>query len=80
VATYGGWFVGRGQVERGVALAAAAVADQKAFVGFRPYFGRQLAQLEGLLPANDFAAAVARGKTLDVDTVVAELLVETGAE
>jgi serine/threonine protein kinase/tetratricopeptide (TPR) repeat protein len=68
--------VAQGQVEQGIEWAAAAQADQKSFPLIRPSMRRRLAQLEGLLPPDDFAAAVERGKALDLDTVMAQLLTE----
>jgi tetratricopeptide (TPR) repeat protein len=66
-------FAQEGDVLRAVELLAFAVAHPATAHRVRQPMSRLLAELEAELPADQFAAAVARGRARAIDDVVAEL-------
>jgi tetratricopeptide (TPR) repeat protein len=68
----------RGQKERAVALLSLVLADPRSGSEVMRLADRFLAELQAELSPEVFAAAQERGKTLDLDTVIADLL--CGAE
>jgi predicted ATPase len=64
----------RGNIERAIVLLGAAQAQEATDMQVKERAGRLLAKLEAEIPAEAFAAALQRGSTSTMDSVIAEVL------
>lgn len=74
IAAFAKWEVAMGNLERGAALLGFAFEHPSATEDIRIDFNSVLTQLEARISAEQFAAAVERGKRLQLDETVNEIL------
>jgi len=76
---FGGVYLQRGNIARTAELIGLAQSHPAKEAWLQPEIDGHLAQLEETLSPQELQAALERGKTLDLDTVVQELLAEFGS-
>ena len=67
-------FQAQGQISHAVEMLACVISHPKTYPSDVLFAEEMLAEVRPLLSPDDFAAAYEQGKSLDLDTVVAELL------